>query len=208
MSQHRKILATLFVASLGLMLPATSYADKGGNGGGNSGHNESGDDSHGDKENHGNTENHGDKESLGKGEDASELKGLNSSHASEAALDHASDRSRVGRNRIYLEAAIDTKVAKEHLENRTVTMSQAQAALDWAQLELLSEIAAGVDTTAAEAAVNQASQELTLAQVRDAIAQAKYEADLVVEQEALLNVTDGRIPSDDALAEYRSKLGL
>ena len=202
MSQHRKILATLFVASVGLMLPATSYADKGGTGGGNSGHNESGDDSPGDKEKH------NDKESHGKGEDASELKGLNSSHASEAALDHASDRSRVGRNRIYLEAAIDTKVAKEHLENRTVTMSQAQAALDWAQLELLSEIAAGVDTTAAEAAVNQASQELTLAQVHDAIAQAKYEADLVVEQEALLNATGGRNLSDDALAEYRSNLGL
>jgi hypothetical protein len=221
MTQPKRIITALFVSAISLaMVPAASFANNGnGKGNGNGGaakvQGQSG-------------ANHG---AL-----ASELKGLNSAHASANALAHASPNSRVGKNRIYQQAAIETNTAAAtkdiadqdvvsataNLDAANQTLADANAALTSAQADLQAAIDGGLDTTAAQAAVDAATLAVTDATTAQtdaqaalgaaaqaaAEAQAAYDAAVAAEHDALLIASGGRNLSPEALAEYRRLLGL
>jgi hypothetical protein len=105
---------------------------------------------------------------------ASELKGMNSSHASANALDHANPNSAVGKNAIYLASAQQTEAeatvkasADQSYVDASTSLQQAidavtadTQALQDAQAALQAAIDGGLDTTDAQAQVDAATQTL------------------------------------------------
>ena len=139
---------------------------------------------------------------------ASELKGLNSSHASASALAHASDKSQVGKNANYLDAATVSVAARADLAKAVGTLGDARAALAADQAMLDAVIKAGGDTTKAQAAVDADTMALNGARYDVVVAEAQLDAAKARERVALLIATDGEQLSPEALAEYRANLGL
>ena len=139
---------------------------------------------------------------------ASELKGLNSSHASASALAHASDKSQVGKNGNYLDAATVTVAARADLAKAIGALGDARATLATDQATLDAVIKAGGDTTEAQAAVDADTRALNGARYDVVVAEAQLDAAKAREHVALLIATDGEDLSPEALEEYRANLGL
>ncbi|MEJ1991684.1 MAG: hypothetical protein P8X50_08215 [Maritimibacter sp.] len=156
----------------------------------------------------------------GNGAVRSELKGANASHANESALEHASANSRVGMAATYRDAAqvtIEAEAAATDAQAALDAYEQAHAGLTPEELQ------AGIDAldpesetydedlAALQEALEAASQpDEELIALQDAADQATEELQAAVDAEgdALLNLTDGREISEDAVAELRSNLGL
>ena len=139
---------------------------------------------------------------------ASELKGLNSSNANAAALAHASDKSQVGKNGNFLDAAKVVIAARVDFAKAVGTLADARATLDADQATLDAVIKAGGDTTAAQATVDADTIALNSARYDVVVAEAQLDAAKARERVALLIATDGEELSPEALAEYRANLGL
>lgn len=170
------------------------------------------------------------------GVSASELKWLNSAHASPTALEHASPNSRVGKNAAYVSAVLGTRVAEANLADASQAVIDAQTALDAAnaaaaqaqldlaaaEAELQYAIDNGLDTTDATQNLADATQALTdatnaqntaqstfdTATLAEGDAQTAYDTAVLAEADALTTAEDGLVLSDAALAYYQSLLGL
>ena len=121
---------------------------------------------------------------------ASELKWMNSAHANQRARDNASANSRVGRDGIYLVAALDTLDAYAALETADPELAILADAMT------LEEANALLDGTTDP--VEQENYELLVS----------YLEAQEVEAGALDTASDGLTLSDTALLAYRSLLGI
>lgn len=170
---------------------------------------------------HGNSGNHGKpSKTHGNGSVRSELKGANASHANVNALEHASDNSRVGKVRIYRDAALVTAAAETEAAGAQVRLeeymagdpgystAEVQAAIDLLDpgSEIYAEELAAYEAMLRAAADYEAGL-VTLQDEADRLA-AEAEAAAAAEGDALLVLTDGRTLSDAAMDELRGNLGL
>ncbi len=187
----------------GVMLTAdAAYAERGGNGNGNGGGNGNGRGNGGGRDsaasNGNNGNGNGRSNGNGRGAIASELKGLNATHANQRAMENASPNSVPGKLYAYQveQQNIEADIEAAEAEERT-------ARAEYDRLIGLSEdeIAAEFPDGGYEDAITNAANDLLTAQGNTQAARER-------ENESLMVLTGGRTLSDDALAELNRLLGL
>lgn len=182
-SRQTALCAVAFAAFALASLPAS--AEKGGNSGNRGNHGGS---------NHSASAGHGNSGNNGRGAVASELAFLNSAHANQNALEHASPNSRPGQLYAYQQARIGVATAAE----------AAQAAdAEYQRLLALTpeEIAIEFPDGGYEEALSIAASNALAADGLAAYAQTKVD-------ESYMTLTGGRELSADAMAELDRLLGL
>lgn len=219
MNMRVRILQSVLASALCLTLaPGMVMANNGKSGNGNSSHasdkskgtsnSQAADHSKSGADTHGQPAGGNQDSGKSQGSTASELKGLNSSHANPTALVHANADSAVGKNAAYVAAVQVSATAAQDMADSTQAEIDAQANLAAAQAELQAAIDGGLDTTDAQARVDAATAAAVAAADALAAAQAAYDAATAAEQNALLLASGGHELSPEALAQYRANLGL